>query len=531
MNEEQFNQLTTELQILREENARLQALQGPQVPAIVPTLSPAHAPSIRISLPERYNGDRSQFRGFTNQCCLLFFTYPDHYPSETNNVGLIMSLLTENALRWASPYIEKGGSVLQDYELFLKEFSKVFDGPHRTQTANDAIRALRQGSSTVSMYASEFKRLMMDLDWNESALVSQFAEGLNENILDTLALFQSPLGLEGYINAAITFDSVQRTVSQPERDRRIKLGLCFYCGGSGSKRKIFLNLKKPSTVSTITASMSKTVSNQNIKIIFNHSNRFMIPVTIRTSRNHSFEIMAIIDSDGSPPNEGPITHHTKPLKIQIQEDHWELATFDVMTCHHADMILGLPWLEIHDPDIDWKTRSISFNKDHCIKNCLKNQKNYFKVNNNYTPVPIVDPTPDLKSYQPWTLPIVNNNDETQSQSTRSQSQENQVQDGLETHQEDKYNGLSSAPINDMESHLSTADSSSILRNLEPPIQETAPIPTIIRTRTSSSPNPVVPSKRIPSDIMLNEKYPTKKRRLTVPHMIGLIIPRPMQSFQ
>ncbi|OMH80914.1 Retrotransposon-derived protein PEG10, partial [Zancudomyces culisetae] len=124
-----------------------------------------------------------------------------------------------NALRWASPYIEKGSPVLQDYELFMKEFSKVFDDLQRTQTANDAIRALRQGSTTVSMYSSEFRRLMMDLDWNESALVSQFAEGLNENILDTLALFQTPSDLEGYINAAITVDT-RLTRRKEEKSRR-----------------------------------------------------------------------------------------------------------------------------------------------------------------------------------------------------------------------------------------------------------------------------------------------------------------------
>ncbi|OMJ17865.1 Retrotransposon-derived protein PEG10, partial [Smittium culicis] len=382
----QLNQLTIELQALREENTRLQVLQEANQGSQVPAHFPAHAPSIRISLPERYNGDRSQFRGFTNQCRLLFFTHPDHYPSETNKVGLIISLLTGNALRWVSPYIEKGSPVLQDYELFMKEFSKVFDDPQRTQTANDAIRALRQASTTVSMYVSEFRRLMMDLEWNESSLVSQFAEGLNENILDTLALFQTPSDLEGYINAAITvdtrlsrrreektrrrkgiippmsttaqtnepmqIDSVYRTVSQPELDRRMKLGLCFYCGGSGSKRKINLNLQKPSTVTTKTDSMSEIASNQSMKTIFNHPNRFMIPVTIHTPRNHiglknirtntKKNPVSVEFIDGTPLKEGPITHHTKPLKIQIQENHWELAKFDIMTCNHADMILGLP---------------------------------------------------------------------------------------------------------------------------------------------------------------------------------------------
>ncbi|OMH79618.1 Retrotransposon-derived protein PEG10, partial [Zancudomyces culisetae] len=180
----------------------------------------------------------------------MCFSHPDRYPFATNK-----------------PLIEKGSPVLQYYELFLKEFTKVFDDPQRSRTANDAIRALKQGTSPVSMIASEFRRLMMDLDWNESALVSQFAEGLSEAVLDTLALFQTADDLEGYINAAIFIDarltrrkedkarrkrgiqpyvqptssqiepmqvdSVQRVVSPTERERRMKLGLCYYCGGEG----------------------------------------------------------------------------------------------------------------------------------------------------------------------------------------------------------------------------------------------------------------------------------------------------------
>ncbi|OMH79617.1 Retrotransposon-derived protein PEG10, partial [Zancudomyces culisetae] len=85
---------------------------------------------------------------------------------------------------------------LHNFDLFTEEFAKVFDDPQRAQTANDAIRALKQGDSSVTMYASKFRRLIMDLDWNEAACVSQFSEGLNESVLDTLALFQTPTDLE-----------------------------------------------------------------------------------------------------------------------------------------------------------------------------------------------------------------------------------------------------------------------------------------------------------------------------------------------
>ncbi|OMJ12245.1 Retrotransposon-derived protein PEG10 [Smittium culicis] len=546
MNEEQFNQLTAELQILREENSRLQALQAatqdPLVPAIVPaqvsTQFPAHVTAAKIALPERFDGDRSQFREFINQCRLLFFTHPDHYPSKTNKVGLIMSLLTGNALRLASPYIEKGSPVLQDYELFMKEFSKVFDDPQRTQTADDAIRALRQSSTTVSMYASEFKRLMMDIDWNESALVSQFSEGLNENILDTLALFQTPLDLEEYINAAITFDT-RLTRRKEEKSRR-----------------------HASTVSMKSEPMSKSTPKQSSKPVYNHPNSFMIPVTIHTPGNHSFKIMAMIDSgafkmfinkkivdakcirtqakkdpisvgfiDGSPLTEGPITHHTKPLKIQIQDNHRKLAVYNVMTCYHADMILGLPWLN-----------SRLLYLEMCSKSKERSQR------------PIVELPPGQQSYQLMGLPIVNISQEIQNRSQDNQSrgkhsqenysQEIQAIDKLQPHQEVILNdfhfdptvnfGLESiidsnhlsgtSPCSEMimESQSSTSDSSNASEYLDIAMDKAPPIPTMIRPKTPPPADPVETIRKRSSDTIINEPYTNKKKKLTVSHMIGLI---------
>ncbi|OMH81037.1 Retrotransposon-derived protein PEG10, partial [Zancudomyces culisetae] len=164
--------LLIELKRLREDNERLQTIIANQAqlvenhlaqssdPAITPDHvaipEPAavtdpnllsttiHTQPVKIALPERYDGDRTKFRGFINQCRLVFFTQPGHYPSSANKVGLIMSLLTGNVLRWASPYIEKNSPVLHNFDLFMEEFAKVFDDPQRAQTANDAIRALKQ---------------------------------------------------------------------------------------------------------------------------------------------------------------------------------------------------------------------------------------------------------------------------------------------------------------------------------------------------------------------------------------------------
>lgn len=34
------------------------------------------------------------------------------------------------------------------------------------------------------------------------------------------------------------------------------------------------------------------------------------------------------------------------------------------------VILGMPWLELHNPQMNFSTRTMLFNSDHCMSNCL-----------------------------------------------------------------------------------------------------------------------------------------------------------------
>ena len=52
----------------------------------------------RISLPEKFDGTRSKFRGFVNQVRLITLLQPQRYPTEISRVGLVGTLLSGQAL-------------------------------------------------------------------------------------------------------------------------------------------------------------------------------------------------------------------------------------------------------------------------------------------------------------------------------------------------------------------------------------------------------------------------------------------------
>ena len=50
--------------------------------------------------------------------------------------------------------------------------------------------------------------------------------------------------------------------------------------------------------------------------------------------------------------------------------HSETLTFDVALLGGHNIILGLPWLQQHDPLIHWSAGKITFTSDYCETNCL-----------------------------------------------------------------------------------------------------------------------------------------------------------------
>ena len=69
---------------------------------------------------------------------------------------------------------------------------------------------------------------------------------------------------------------------------------------------------------------------------------------------------------------GLITHAARTI-LSFKE-HLEEMFCLVTPLAKFDIILGMPWLELHDPHISFAHRSCTFNSDYCISNCLQRHK-------------------------------------------------------------------------------------------------------------------------------------------------------------
>ncbi len=78
--------------------------------------------------------------------------------------------------------------------------------------------------------------------------------------------------------------------------------------------------------------------------------------------------------DGRTIASSVITHETTPLELCIGK-HTEKIVLNIISTPHHPIILGLPWLEAHNPIIDWRSRTLTFRAQRCTSQKPHAQKN------------------------------------------------------------------------------------------------------------------------------------------------------------
>ena len=97
---------------------------------------------------------------------------------------------------------------------------------------------------------------------------------------------------------------------------------------------------------------------------------------------------------------GLVTHSTVPVKLRISGNHCETISLHLINSPHVPVILGRPWLALHNPSIDWSCCKITAWGQYCLANCLRSAQPPLLLE----PVPS-DHSPDLSGVPPeyWDL--------------------------------------------------------------------------------------------------------------------------------
>ena len=110
------------------------------------------------------------------------------------------TLLSGPTQAWFAPLVE-------DFPAFLAELEATFGETDQQRIALNKIYALEQGLHAASVYASEFRQLACDVNWDDQALVDHFRRGLRINVKNLLLNFPKPTSLSQAISQAVHCDN------------------------------------------------------------------------------------------------------------------------------------------------------------------------------------------------------------------------------------------------------------------------------------------------------------------------------------
>jgi hypothetical protein len=121
-----------------------------------------------------------------------------------------------------------------------------------------------------------------------------------------------------------------------------------------------VDVREPESKEWITTRALLDSGGQGSFINDNLSTRYQLP---RLTKPHP---ISLILANGRPSKGGNINHYT-PLMLRVA-DHEEEISLDIApTIHH--IVLGMPWLEKHDPEIRYGRRTLTFDSRFCRDNC------------------------------------------------------------------------------------------------------------------------------------------------------------------
>ncbi|KAI2668646.1 Transposon Tf2-9 polyprotein [Labeo rohita] len=258
--------------------------------------------------------------------------------------------------------------------------------------------------------------------WNERALLTTYRQGLEPNLRMMLAPHDDSMGLERFIQMTIRcaarissysnssmstgcaspsppvdrsppeqppepMQVDSRRLTHQERQRRLSMGLCLYCGQSSHQIRDCPKRPVRPLVSTILPMYEKL-------------NPFTSNV-ILTANDVSFTVAALIDSGsagnfisdapaqrlglqttptevryhvqsvtGQSLSKKDVKHCAGPIHLQIGQCHEEEIWLLVLEGSTIDVVLGRPWLARHNPILSWGSGEILKWGDTCWPECF-----------------------------------------------------------------------------------------------------------------------------------------------------------------
>lgn len=227
--------------------------------------------------------------------------FPQALSTDQERITYAFQCMAGAPARYAALFLDGGlqdtEGILSSYTKFLETIDRLFGDQDNREESEHKLLRLRQANAPFNDYLIRFRELASRTQWNESALLARFKDGLSLEIKQILAsqwsklntvddtiaaatvaaqnlrtkdLFRSrgqssfqhqshqpprrlqPVAASTSAPTPMDLDAISiRKISQEERQRRLSNKLCLYCGGAGHQ-VASCPVKKPIQANVVT---------------------------------------------------------------------------------------------------------------------------------------------------------------------------------------------------------------------------------------------------------------------------------------
>ncbi|MBZ3883809.1 Retrotransposon-like protein 1 [Sciurus carolinensis] len=338
----------------------------------------------QLPSPKRFSGDRREYHEFIVLCQLILQSYPRMFYSDRLRVKYVICHLSGLALEWAKALLQQNSPLMGDFPAFLEAMSEVFEYRQTLRVAEEAMFNIRQGNRCATEYINEFQSLVPTLGWPDEVLQAHLCQGLNEDIRHYLFRVPQPDSLDSLIVLILQ-------IEDKLAERRAMLRL-----PPEARPRNLTWIDSPAPERWMVSSWLPSEFHPAI----NRAHLFLL-LLVRVNPYHSVAVQALVDSgaegnfmderfaqehyvelyekpypqsiqtvDGSLIGNEPIWLYTEPL-VCIHQNHQESIEFDIVPSPNFSVVLGINWLRVHAPEVDWIKGRCTFHSPYCLKNCFR----------------------------------------------------------------------------------------------------------------------------------------------------------------
>uniref|UniRef100_A0A8C3W0X8 Retrotransposon Gag like 1 n=1 Tax=Catagonus wagneri TaxID=51154 RepID=A0A8C3W0X8_9CETA len=338
----------------------------------------------RLPVPAKFSGDRREYHEFIVLCQLTLQSYPRMQYSDRLRVAYVICHLSGMALEWATDLMEKNSPLINDFPAFLEAMSDMFEYRQTLRVAEEAMLNIRQGDRPAIEYINEFRGLVPTLGWPDEVLQAHLCQGLKEEIRHYLFRVPQPDSLDSLIVLVLQ-------IEEKLAERRAMLRL-----PPEARPRNLTWIDSPAPERWMVSSWLP----REVHPSLDRDHLFLL-LLVRVNPYHSVAVRALVDSgasanfmderfaqehyiqlfekpypqqvqtvDGSLIGNEPVWLHTEAL-LCIHQNHQETIEFDVIPSPSFSVILGISWLRVHAPEVDWVKGRCTFHSPYCLKNCFR----------------------------------------------------------------------------------------------------------------------------------------------------------------